>query len=85
MNNVDPSSSKRKEAKGRSKAAFQKLGLTEPLDLSEHEEVIMSEVIGPSDIASAFSGRRGLATCFTSKVSEGHSQTSEDWIRSSTN
>lgn len=56
MNSVDPSSSKRKEAKGRSKAAFQKLGLTEPLDLSEHEEVIMSEVIGPSDISSTFSG-----------------------------
>lgn len=56
MNNVDPSSGKRKEAKSKSKAAFEKLGLTEPLDLSEHEEIIMGEVIGARDITSTFSG-----------------------------
>lgn len=56
MSSVDPSSSKRKEAKGKSKAAFEKLGLKEPLQLNEHEEIIMGEVIGSDDIAVTFSG-----------------------------
>jgi hypothetical protein len=56
MSSMDPSSSKRKEAKGKSKAAFDKLKLKEPIELSEHEEIIMGEVIGPDDIAVHFSG-----------------------------
>jgi hypothetical protein len=57
MSNMDGSSSKRKEAKGKSKAAFEKLGLKEPLQLNEHEEIIMGEVIGADDIAVNFAGR----------------------------
>ena len=53
---MDPSSSKRKEAKGKSKAAFDKLNLKEPIELSEHEEVIMGEVIAPEDIEVKFAG-----------------------------
>jgi len=56
MSNMDGSSSKRKEAKGKSKAAFEKLGLKEPLQLNEHEEIIMGEVIGADDIAVNFAG-----------------------------
>lgn len=56
MSSMDPSSSKRKEAKGKSRAAFDKLKLKEPIDLSEHEEIIMGEVIGPDDITQHFSG-----------------------------
>lgn len=57
MSSMDPAATKRKEAKGKSKAALEKLGLTEPLDLSEHEQVLMSEVIAAEDIPSGFSGK----------------------------
>lgn len=57
MSSMDPSSSKRKEAKGKSKAAFDKLKLKEPIELTEHEEVIMGEVIGPEDITVHFAGK----------------------------
>lgn len=60
MSSMDPSSSKRKEAKGKSKAAFDKLNLKEPIELSEHEEVIMGEVIGPDDITVKFAGEHLL-------------------------
>lgn len=56
MSSMDPASGKRKEAKGKSKAAFDKLNIKEPIELSEHEEVIMGEVIGPEDIAVNFAG-----------------------------
>ncbi|KAL7004099.1 mitochondrial dynamin GTPase Msp1 [Cystobasidiomycetes sp. EMM_F5] len=60
MSSMDPAATKRKEAKGKSKAALEKLGLTEPLDLSEHEQVLMSEVIAAEDIPSGFSDVGGL-------------------------
>lgn len=60
MSSVDPSSSKRKEAKGKSKAAFEKLGLKEPLELTEHEEIIMGEVIAADDITTNFQGEASL-------------------------
>lgn len=56
MSSVDPASNKRKEAKGKSKAAQEKLNLKEPIQLSEHEEVIMGEVIGADDITVKFAG-----------------------------
>merc|ERR1711939_1030039 len=60
MSSVDPASSKRKEAKGKSKAAQEKLNLKEPIQLSEHEEVIMGEVIGADDIVVKFADIGGL-------------------------
>ena len=56
MSNVDPSSAKRKEKGKTAKAAFEKLGLKEPLNLNEHEEVLMGEVIGADDIVVNFAG-----------------------------
>lgn len=59
MSSMDPQSSKRKDAKDRSKKTLTKLGLDlSTLDLNEHEEIIAGEVVHSSDINVAFNGTR---------------------------
>ncbi|CAD6564086.1 MAG: Phosphoglucomutase-2 [Cyphobasidiales sp. Tagirdzhanova-0007] len=60
MASVDPASAKRKEKGKTAKAAFEKLGINEPLQLNEHEEILMGEVIGADDIAVNFADIGGL-------------------------
>lgn len=63
MSSMDPQSSKRKEAKSKSKKALGKLGLDlSTLDLSEHEEIIAGEVVHSDEVGWWFpagSARRG--------------------------
>lgn len=57
MNQVDPQKSKRKESKQKSKEALGKLGIDlATLDLSEHEEIIASEVVSADEIQVTFKG-----------------------------
>lgn len=57
MNQVDPQKSKRKESKQKSKEALGKLGIDlSALDLSEHEEIIASEVVAADEIQVTFKG-----------------------------
>ena len=57
MSSMDPQSSKRKEAKSKSKKALGKLGLDlSTLDLSEHEEIIAGEVVHADEIGVLFKG-----------------------------
>ncbi|SDA01400.1 BZ3500_MvSof-1268-A1-R1_Chr10-1g02628 [Microbotryum saponariae] len=61
MSSMDPQSSKRKEAKDKSKKALSKLGLDlSTLDLTEHEEIIAGEVVHPSEINVTFKDIGGL-------------------------
>lgn len=64
MSTMDPQSSKRKEAKDKSKKALGKLGLDlTTLDLNEHEEIIAGEVVHCDEIKVTF---KGLSDCFFS-------------------
>lgn len=57
MNQVDPQKNKRKESKQKSKEALGKLGIDlATLDLSEHEEIIASEVVSADEIQVTFNG-----------------------------
>ena len=57
MNQVDPQKNKRKESKQKSKEALGKLGIDlATLDLSEHEEIIASEVVSADEIQVTFKG-----------------------------
>ncbi|BGP56870.1 mitochondrial dynamin GTPase Msp1 [Rhodotorula sphaerocarpa] len=61
MNQVDPQKSKRKESKQKSKEALGKLGIDlSALDLSEHEEIIASEVVAADEIQVTFKDVGGL-------------------------
>ncbi|GAA6037390.1 hypothetical protein JCM8097_008546 [Rhodosporidiobolus ruineniae] len=61
MNQMDPQKGKRKEAKSKSKEALGKLGVDlSTLDLSEHEEIIASEVVAADDIQVTFNDVGGL-------------------------
>ncbi|SCV73935.1 BQ2448_6365 [Microbotryum intermedium] len=61
MSSMDPQSTKRKEAKDKSKKALSKLGLDlSTLDLTEHEEIIAGEVVHPSEINVTFKDIGGL-------------------------
>lgn len=61
MNQVDPQKSKRKESKQKSKEALGKLGIDlATLDLSEHEEIIASEVVSADEIQVTFKDVGGL-------------------------
>lgn len=63
MSSMDPQSSKRKEAKGKSAKALSKLGLDlTALDLNEHEEIIAGEVVHADDIGVLFKGERRRQT-----------------------
>lgn len=69
MSSMDPQSSKRKEAKSKSKKTLGKLGLDlSTLDLSEHEEIIAGEVVHADEIGVLFKGELG-----TSHAPPGHS------------
>lgn len=74
MSSMDPSSSKRKEAKDKSEKVLSKLGLNgKDLDLNEHEQIIAAEISHPDEIdvlfkgeltgAIAVSGRRRRSRC----------------------
>ena len=68
MNQVDPQKNKRKESKQKSKEALGKLGIDlATLDLSEHEEIIASEVVSADEIQVTFKG-----ACFFLAPSIGH-------------
>lgn len=57
MSSMDPQKSKRSDAKSKSKAALDKLGIDlAALDLNEHEEMIASEVVAAEDIKVTFAG-----------------------------
>jgi hypothetical protein len=57
MSGMDPQKSKRSEAKSKSKQALTKLGVDlAALDLTEHEELIASEVVAAEDIGVTFAG-----------------------------
>lgn len=57
MSQVDPQKNKRKESKQKSKEALGKLGIDlATLDLSEHEEIIASEVVSADEIQVTFKG-----------------------------
>jgi len=61
MSSMDPQSSKRKEAKDKSKKALGKLGLDlSALDLNEHEEIMAAEVVHADDITTRFKGAPAL-------------------------
>ncbi|KAG0657603.1 hypothetical protein C6P46_006330 [Rhodotorula mucilaginosa] len=61
MNQVDPQKNKRKESKQKSKEALGKLGIDlATLDLSEHEEIIASEVVSADEIQVTFNDVGGL-------------------------
>ncbi|GAA5974502.1 hypothetical protein JCM21900_004962 [Sporobolomyces salmonicolor] len=61
MSQMDPQKGKRKEAKSKSKEALSKLGLDlASLDLSEHEEMIASEVVAAEDMGVTFKEVGGL-------------------------
>ncbi|ORY76870.1 ATPase [Leucosporidium creatinivorum] len=61
MSSMDPQSSKRKEAKDKSKKALGKLGLDlSALDLNEHEEIMAAEVVHADDITTRFKDIGGL-------------------------
>ncbi|GAA5977609.1 hypothetical protein JCM10908_005037 [Rhodotorula pacifica] len=61
MSQVDPQKSKRKESKQKSKEALGKLGIDlATLDLSEHEEIIASEVVSADEIQVTFKDVGGL-------------------------
>lgn len=57
---MDPNTSKRNEAKNKSKKTLGKLGLDlTALDLSEHEEIIAGEVVHADEINVMFKGALG--------------------------
>ncbi|KWU41815.1 AAA-domain-containing protein [Rhodotorula sp. JG-1b] len=61
MSQVDPQKNKRKESKQKSKEALGKLGIDlATLDLSEHEEIIASEVVSADEIQVTFKDVGGL-------------------------
>ncbi|RKO93958.1 P-loop containing nucleoside triphosphate hydrolase protein, partial [Blyttiomyces helicus] len=59
INSIDPFRKKKEDAKLKSARVLGKLGLSE-LDLSEHEQVIASEVVWPEDIQVHFKDIGGL-------------------------
>lgn len=57
MRSMDPNTSKRDEAKNKSKKALGKLGLDlAALDLNEHEQIIAGEVVHADEINIVFKG-----------------------------
>ncbi|KAM0750323.1 AAA-domain-containing protein [Meredithblackwellia eburnea MCA 4105] len=61
MRSMDPNTSKRNEAKSKSKKTLSKLGLDlSTLDLTEHEEIVAGEVVHPDEINVTFKDIGGL-------------------------
>jgi len=81
MGQMDPQKGKRKEAKSKSKEALGKLGLDlSNLDLSEHEEIIASEVVAADDISETFKGTSSLGL-YRYTLTDGPYVNRHRWIR----